>query len=58
MGSECLEYSFNAGPKSLNAPVYHHSSSLVGSAIYNNCFTIFCPFPRVLIFILFCKKLF
>ena len=29
MGSECLEYSFNAGPKSLNAPVYHHSSSLL-----------------------------
>ena len=28
MGSECLKYSFNAGPKSLNAPVYHHSSSL------------------------------
>ena len=29
MGSECLEYSFNAGPKSLNAPVNHHSASLV-----------------------------
>ena len=40
MGSECLKYSFKAGPKSLNAPVYHHSASLRVTKITSTCNTL------------------